>query len=810
MMSRDLTSWVNERLEADERLSDDAKLLVLGALDGRAGLAEMAGYEPLPPEPKPEAAIEPVGAFIKQIKVHGFRGIGPEAQLDLDPTPSLTVISGRNGSGKSSFAEALEVALTGTTYRWRDRAAQWKEQWRNLHGGEPAHIEVTLAEENVGQTKLTVEWSADADLKDAQIWTQRPGEKRQGGIDSLGWGTPLEMYRPLLTYEELGALLTSEPKHLYDALSKILGLEQLSVAVTALADHQKTFSEPERVLRADKKSILDLLRGFDDERGDAAAMLLRARAPDTDELRKLATGTTGDTGMGAAFRGLLSLALPSERECADAAEAVRVAVERSARIGERVGEALERRSRLLIAAIDMYDHDGDLPCPVCLTGTLDAARSAALRAELENDRQELTELSTARGQRSAALGRARSLLEPVPAVLLAERWPDEVKVLVAELAVRWKDWFAVPDGDLALADHLMRTCGPARAVLDRLKPVAQEYLTDLDEAWSRIAARLAGYADAAEACEAAKPRAVATAAAYKWLKDNEILLKNERVEPIADQARKIWAGLRQEGNIEIGRVTLESSSTRRHVSITAEVDGQDAGALSVMSQGELHSLALALFLPRATMPASPFRFVVLDDPVQAMDPAKVDGLVGVLMEIARTRQVIVFSHDDRFASAVRRTPRDVPVKVLEVAREAGSRVSTVVTLSPARRYLGDAFGLVKDSGLPEDTLLRVLPGLLRMALEAQARDIYFGRALSKGCPHVEVEKRWGEASRTRERVALSLSDSSTVDAWLTRCRYRENALLHAKAIHSGLNGVDPLNACRDVEDTVNDLANGAR
>jgi hypothetical protein len=38
--------------------------------------------------------------------------------------------------------------------------------------------------------------------------------------------------------------------------------------------------------------------------------------------------------------------------------------------------------------------------------------------------------------------------------------------------------------------------------------------------------------------------------------------------------------------------------------------------------------ALALLLPpRARLPASPFRFLVIDDPVQAMDPAKVDGLL---------------------------------------------------------------------------------------------------------------------------------------------------------------------------------------
>ena len=73
-----------------------------------------------------------------------------------------------------------------------------------------------------------------------------------------------------------------------------------------------------------------------------------------------------------------------------------------------------------------------------------------------------------------------------------------------------------------------------------------------------------------------------------------------------------------------------------------------------MSQGELHALALSLFLPRATSDDSPFRFVVIDDPVQAMDPARVDGLARVLAETARTHQVVVFSHDDRLPESLRR------------------------------------------------------------------------------------------------------------------------------------------------------------
>ena len=70
------------------------------------------------------------------------------------------------------------------------------------------------------------------------------------------------------------------------------------------------------------------------------------------------------------------------------------------------------------------------------------------------------------------------------------------------------------------------------------------------------------------------------------------------------------------------------------------VDGVAGAALGVMSQGELHALALSLFLPRATLAESPFRFVVIDDPVQSMDPARVDGLAKALEDIARTRQVL--------------------------------------------------------------------------------------------------------------------------------------------------------------------------
>lgn len=804
-MTSDLTSWVDQRLDADSKLSDNSKLLILAALEGENALADLAGFTPATPQTPPGEAAEPVGAFLERISVRGFRGIGRAAHLELDPFPSLTVISGRNGSGKSSFAEALEVALTGTTRRWQARAAQWKEQWRNLHEGAQTRIDVVLAEEGVGPTTLTVEWAQDAALDQQTTSLQRRGEKKQAGTTALGWDAPLVTYRPLLTYEELGALLAAEPKVLYDALSTVLGLDQLAAAVTALGSHSKSLSAEGARLAADKKELVTALATLEDERAARARTLLGARTLDVAELRGLATGQAHDNGTGARLRALAALSVPPQDACLAAAEELRLAVGELATVADGVGEALQRRGRLIAAAIETHEHQGDQPCPVCATGTLDAARVAELRRALEGETEQLARLDAARARHRHALDAARALIVAAPGVLAEGSPADGVAVDAA--ATAWAQWAQAPVEPLGLAEHLTTRAGALRDALDALRGAAQAALEALDEAWSRVASRLAAHADAAESWAQNKPEADAARSALTWLKDNEIVLKNERVQPIADQAQRVWGHLRQESNVELAGLRLVSANTRRHVAIPAQVDGEDAGALSVMSQGELHSLALALFLPRATLPESPFRFVVLDDPVQAMDPSKVDGLVTVLLEIARTRQVIVFSHDDRFASAVRRAPKDVHIKVLEVTRESNSRVTSSVAQSPADRYLGDALAVTKDPALPPATLRRVLPGLLRMALEAQARETYFGRSLSQGESHHLVEQNWLAATRTRARLELAIGNKEKADRWLN-AQHRKRALRAANAIHDGFGNQDPLEACYDVRQTVKELREG--
>ncbi|MGB3440560.1 MAG: AAA family ATPase [Actinophytocola sp.] len=122
--------------------------------------------------------------------------------LPLHPGPGLTIVTGRNGSGKSSFAEGLELALTGDRYRWRNKPVLWTNGWRNLHQSTPYSIRIGLAVDKVGATTVGVDWAEEASLAQRSTWLQRTGERRERGLAGLGWDLAIELYRPILSYEE--------------------------------------------------------------------------------------------------------------------------------------------------------------------------------------------------------------------------------------------------------------------------------------------------------------------------------------------------------------------------------------------------------------------------------------------------------------------------------------------------------------------------------------------------------------------------------------------------------------------------------
>jgi hypothetical protein len=293
------------------------------------------------------------------------------------------------------------------------------------------------------------------------------------------------------------------------------------------------------------------------------------------------------------------------------------------------------------------------------------------------------------------------------------------------------------------------------AVVSGLRSSAERALRERAAAWQPLARDLAAWSELAVKGDAASVRANDLKKAIEWLRAVGKEVRNARLAPFARTSAQVWETLRQESNVELGPITLAGAGPQRKVTLDVTVDGVAGAALSVMSQGELHALGLALFLPRATAADSPFGFVVIDDPVQAMDPAKVDGLARVLTAVAATRQVVVFTHDDRLPAALRQL--QLPATVLAVTRRERSVVTVRAVSDPVKRYLEDARALAKTSTLPEGVRAVAVAGLCRGAIEAACMDVVRSRDLAAGVSHVRVEESLERASHSlQDMVALAL------------------------------------------------------
>ncbi|MEV5347415.1 AAA family ATPase [Streptomyces achromogenes] len=731
-------SRLTGRLEASA-LAEATKEMLREALGGVSTDAHA------PVGPHPEQRV-----FLESISVSGYRGIGRTARLPLSAKPGVTLVVGRNGSGKSSFAEGAETAFTGRTARLdKQRGEVWRRHWRNLHDGAEPKVEVRLAlGGDARPSTLTCTWPSN-DVTAPEVEFKRPGHGRRPFKD-VGWERALHDYRPFLSYSDLDKVISGKPSELYDSIATILGLGELTAADERLQAVEKALNSAVRTAGAELPALVEALSALDDPRAERALAAVSASGtPDFDELDALVTGLPdADDDRLRELRATVELAGPDLDAVGAAVDRLREAVAVLDDVRASGAEDAHQRAELLDKALDhSRRHADENTCPVCgADRPLDEAWAERAAEQVAALRQEAATAQQARTGLRDAVDTVRYLVTRVPAGL------------PAPLVHPWEEWAACRAIDDAerLAARVETTALVLADACAALREEAARELEKLDEEWRRCVTRLAAWLDRARAAHAGKPRLRQVRAARKWLKEACAELREERLRPFEDHSQRIWEELRQHSNVDLHSVRLTGSEKAavRKLVMDVSVDGTEAAALGVMSQGELHSLALSLFLPRAAAPDSPFGFVVIDDPVQSMDPAKVHGLAKVLHDLGETRQVVVFTHDTRLQRAF--TNQELPVTVLEVEREARSAVTVRPVTDPVGQALADARALARTPNLPPVALTHVLPGLCRTVLERAFSEAAWLRLHRAGLTEDEAEKTVTGTLKLMDIAALGL------------------------------------------------------
>ncbi len=730
-MNSTLYGQLQQRLSAVEDITAD---LVRAACHGGASLEKLLAGECLQEAIESEVSLsQPAGVYLKSITAKGFRGIGPERRLELTPGPGLTLVLGRNGSGKSSFAEALEVVLTGDSSRWMDRPKVWREGWQNLHADGAPEVKAEFARDGFPEpVAIERKWVAGGRLDQGVM--SRPLE--------VGWEFALSTYRPFLSYNELASLVNQEPSRLHDGLSAILGLGDLVDAEKVLREARLPREKEAKACGERSKSLVARMAPLSDPRAVNCREAMSGKNFKLDAVEQQLSGGS-DSAVGP-LKELAGLEIPDPSAILERLASLR---ERAHKLQGSQTERALSAANLLELALSHKQHEPTPDCPVC-GAVLSPDWAEKTRLEVDRLRLAASQAEALRKEQLACERDARELCSRPPNILAAEVPGFDL----APALEAWRSWHQAGE-DLEV--HLSMRLEPLRNALSPLVEQARQELEHRSVEWQPLAIELAAWLVEARRVEGERNLVKRLSDAEKWLKKASEDLRNERLRPVAESALGHYALLRQDSNVLLKGIALEGGgqSTQRRVALDVQVDDVEGAALGVMSQGELNALALSLFLPRATLPESPFRFVVIDDPVQAMDPAKVDGLARVLETTSKTHQVLVFTHDARLFESVRRLGIDATV--VAVTRRERSVVELRRDLDPVSRSLADASDLARTDKLDRKVSARVVPRFCRDALEAALAELVRHRLFAAGCRHAEIEDQLREAKTLNKLAALA-------------------------------------------------------
>jgi len=657
------------------------------------------------------------------IELEGFRGFVRKERLDLDADAIL--VRGENGSGKTSLIDGFLWLFCGRLQYLEDRV-------RHLRRDE----DVVRSRFAAGAARVTLQIKSDGhmfaftrtgDQKGTTLEATRDGRPVAAAehalADLFGHPSPPSLQTAVLTWgllrqDAVRATLDTGGA-LHERLAAIVGLEQVSGFATAATQAPRNLLTERTALRKVLAALEQRHAEAVKRERDAAEELAagpRTAEPLEAELRRLASqlplgcqltvpdDTTlatvehlgrslGDVSAAlAALRRRRELwqqhvsATPERVEDAERAVATaRTRVEASSRAGPATVQ-------LARAALEVLDDDA---CPVCGQ----EVDRATLTSRLQGMLSESEQLFSAAQEASDALARATSRLsaarEHQTALARLEAdvraLEDDVRGAVAAVEeVTYDGRLPEDSAELEIAAQVLdrfiedlrglwRTVSEASSA--HIARLASETAAIADELTSATAnlAHLQGRYDRAKmlerAAHAAAKNIVADALAQLEPSFAEVF---DRLDP-----NPAFSELRARQDVlrNVNQVVPVVRDTKR---------GLEANPLLVFSEGQLNVVALSYFFGMALNAGDTMLpFLILDDPLQALDTIAVLGFGDLCRRIRDERQLIVTTHDRRYADILLRklSPREDGVRLIVHDLEGWTRQGPSVHRSrpePAR------------------------------------------------------------------------------------------------------------------------------
>jgi energy-coupling factor transporter ATP-binding protein EcfA2 len=595
---------------------------------------------------------------IEVIGLSWFRGAADPVALELDC--KSVVVYGENGSGKSSFVDAIEYVLRDGKIGHLSHEYSGKHQERgiiNTHTPEGRKIEFRIGFKDGSELKTEI--------------------KRNGSFACAGGETAAmstwEYQRTVLRQDELANFIRETKGDKYSALLPLLGLHQMEIAAENLRQLAKSVEQQSK-LKEMKASLAEISNRRRATFGSATGDQIINKIEDLHTKYCETTAATGDplslckeveaalniriNSFTAEQKRHLVLQDISGSELKEHVKAVRAA---GLKLAGEVEPLISEKLEVLESAGTFSDRLGDeeqITCPAC--GRRVSAEDFKTHVKIEKERLQGTidtfdSLKEARGTLCDTIKTLRLNLRKTD----LKPWRDDMakKTLAAN--------FIYADG--LNAEAFRASCGEEelKAIEDNLLPIiraaslaAKKGPTDV----SKLSAdkEIIGTCKALAEGKKLSKEVKSAEALISFLNDVEravrdiIRIRSQQViQEISEDIRGMWSILHPGEEIEDVRLYLPKQ-TDKAIDIGLKFFGveQDSPRLT-LSEGHRNSLGLCIFLAMAKREADKDRPLILDDVVVSFDRSHRGMIVELLEKEFAGRQIIIMTHEREWYAELR-------------------------------------------------------------------------------------------------------------------------------------------------------------